>query len=267
MDAIRMHWDTRSVEYNDFVVKGYADLRERRAWQNHFASVLGNKPLNILDVGCGPGIISMQLADLGHHVTSVDISDRMVEFAKENASANNLDIDIRRGDAMELPFEDSSFDAVVSGYMLWTVPDPEKVVSEWFRVLKPGCRLMYTDGDWFNDPKSTKFRNSVSGFFSRRDRRHLEEVHESGDGCLNLWSSSAKRPEYDLELLSASGFGEISVINNVQKKVLHGSRYYAYGFTNNHFSITAVKPYERCSGAFGNRMQPGGIFERYIRNG
>ena len=244
MDPIRMHWDVRSTEYNDFVVKGYNNLRERRAWQDHFSSILGTDPLNILDVGCGPGIVSMQLADLGHGMTSVDLSDRMVEFAKANSSANGLNIDIRQGNALALQFPDSSFDAVVSDYMLWTVPDPEKAISEWFRVLKPGCRLAYTDGDWFHDPLSTPFRNRVSAYFAKRDRRGLEEVHEESDAKMELWSSDAVRPRDDIRMLEKAGFCEIRVIENVQRKVLHGSRYYAYGFTNNHFTITAVKPSE-----------------------
>lgn len=63
MDCIESHWNRRSASYNEFVVKGFADRRERRAWQDHFSSLLGDNPLNILDVGCGPGIVSMQLAE------------------------------------------------------------------------------------------------------------------------------------------------------------------------------------------------------------
>ena len=95
MDAIKRHWDIRSSDYNDFVVKGFSIDRERRSWQEHFTSILGTEPLDILDVGCGPGIVSMQLADLGHRMTSVDLSDRMLEYARENARANGLDMSCR----------------------------------------------------------------------------------------------------------------------------------------------------------------------------
>ena len=61
---------------------------------------------------------------------------------------------------------------------------------------------------------------------------------------MELWSSDAVRPRDDIRMLEKAGFREIRVIENVQRKVLHGSRYYAYGFTNNHFTITAVKPSE-----------------------
>lgn len=241
MDCIEAHWNRRSVSYDDFVVKGYSNKKERRAWQDHFTSILGKEPLNILDVGCGPGIVSMQLADLGHTMTSVDISDSMLECARKNASDNGLSIDFRKGDAMDLDFPDCAFDAVVSDYMLWTVPDPQKVISEWNRVLKKGGILAYTDGDWFNDPLSTPFRCKVSDMFMRlsgakRDEGDSDEFEE-----ITLWSRNASRPNDDLAMLRKAGFDDIQVIDDVQKKVLHGMRYYAHGFTNNHFTVVARK--------------------------
>ena len=242
MDAIKRHWDVRSSDYNDFVVRGFSIGRERRSWQEHFTSILGSEPLSILDVGCGPGIVSMQLADLGHRVTSVDLSDRMLEHAVRNARDNGLSIDFMQADAMALPFGDCSFDAVVSDYMLWTVPDPERVVSEWYRVLKPGCRLAYTDGDWFNDPRMTPLRCAVSSAFVRleKGRRRTDEERSKLD--MGLWSACAVRPRDDVRMLEEAGFKDIRVIHDVQRKVLHGSRYLAHGLTNDHFTVTAVKP-------------------------
>lgn len=242
MDAIKRHWDIRSSDYNDFVVKGFSDERELRAWQNHFTSILGSEPLDILDVGCGPGIVSMQLADLGHRVTSVDLSDRMLEHASRNAVEHGYDIEFLQADAMDLPFEDASFDAVVSDYMLWTVPDPRKVISEWYRVLKSGCRLAYTDGDWFTDPRMTPMRCHLSSLFLRIDKGRPKENQECEEASMDLWSSSASRPADDVRMLDDAGFRDIQVIHNVQRKVLHGVRYMAYGYTNNHFTVTAVKP-------------------------
>ncbi len=242
MDDIKRHWDIRSSDYNDFVVRGFSLQRERRAWQDHFTSILGSEPLDILDVGCGPGIVSMQLADIGHRMTSVDLSDRMLEHAVRNAADNGLSIDFMQADAMALPFEDESFGAVVSDYMLWTVPDPEKVISEWYRVLRPGCRLVYTDGDWFNDPRMTPFRCAVSSMFVRLGKGRSKTDTEREESSMDLWSSSAVRPRDDVRMLEAAGFEEIRIIDDVQRKVLHGTRYLAHGLTNNHFTVTAVKP-------------------------
>ena len=242
MDAIKRHWDIRSSDYNDFVVRGFSIDRERRSWQEHFTSILGFEPLDILDVGCGPGIVSMQLADLGHRMTSVDLSDRMLEYARENANANGFDIDFLQADARGLPFDDDSFDAVVSDYMLWTVPEPRKVISEWYRVLKPGHVLAYTDGDWFTDPRMTSLRCRVSSFFVRMEKGRPKDDVEREEAQLDLWSAHADRPADDIRMLEEAGFRDIRVIDNVQRKVLYGTRYLAHGLTNNHFTVTAVKP-------------------------
>lgn len=241
MDCIEAHWNRRSVSYDDFVVKGFSNKRERRAWQDHFTSILGSSPLDILDVGCGPGIVSMQLAELGHNVVSVDISESMLECARRNASDNGLNIDFRKGDATQLDFPDSSFDAVVSDYMLWTVMDPKTVISEWNRVLKRGGTLAYTDGDWFNDPLSTPFRCKISEISMMLSGAKKDEGDSDRFEEVALWSRNAHRPNDDIVMLQKAGFKDISVVNGVQKKVLHGIRYYAYGYTNNHFTIVARK--------------------------
>lgn len=240
MDCVEAHWNRRSASYDDFVVKGFSNIRERRAWQDHFSSILGSEPLNILDVGCGPGIVSMQLAELGHSVTSVDISDDMLECARKNVRNNGLDIDFRKGNAMALDFGDGEFDAVVSDYMLWTVPEPERVISEWHRVLKENGTLAYTDGDWFHDPLSTPMRTRVSGMFLRMTgSRDGNDETDQEFANTELWSRSASRPSDDLRMLADAGFRDVRVIENVQRKVLHGARYLAHGLTNNHFTVVA----------------------------
>lgn len=248
MNCIEAHWNLRAPSYDEFVVKGFADSRERRAWQDHFASILGDEPLGILDVGCGPGIVSMQLAEMGHRMTSVDISDDMIARARKNADENGLSIDFRKGDAMSLDFADESFDAVVSDYMLWTVPDPEKVFSEWMRVLKPGGTLAFTDGDWFHDPKSTRLRCGISSIFYRLEGGRGDDGDMAGFEDEPLWSRSAERPSEDLRMARDAGFEDIGLIPDIQKKVLHGARYLAHGLTNTHYTVVARKPLSlRCT--------------------
>lgn len=240
------HWSQRSVSYDRFVVKGFADSRERSSWQKLFSSALPGSDAKVLDTGCGPGIVSMQLADLGYSVTALDFSESMLEMARKNAADNGLSIDFVRGDACDLPFPDASFDAVVSDYMLWTVPDPEKVMSEWYRVLRLGGTLAYVDGDWFNDPRSTRLRCAVSRWAVRVDdpERRKEDADYPSEGHVDLWSAAADRPSDDLRMLASAGFGNVTVTHNVQRKVLHGIRYLAHGLTNDHFMVRAVKPEE-----------------------
>lgn len=96
---------------------------------------------DVLDVGCGTGVLTRELV---RHVgaagsaTGLDLSESMLGVAREECS----DATFRHGNAMDLPFDDQSFDAVISAFMLMFVPEPEKALSQMLRVLKPGGRVV-----------------------------------------------------------------------------------------------------------------------------
>ncbi|MGJ3260595.1 MAG: methyltransferase domain-containing protein [Rhodospirillales bacterium] len=96
------------------------------------------KGLQILDVGCGDGVLAVNLANSGAHVTGVDVSERMIEAARARARGDGADISFRVANAGDLPFEDDTFDAVVAVTVLCFVEDPEAAIKEMRRVLKPG---------------------------------------------------------------------------------------------------------------------------------
>lgn len=246
-EAIRDHWDDGSFGYNQFVTKGFSLKKERESWQALFAEAIGAKELSVLDVGCGPGIVSMQLADMGYRVTSIDFSEEMLEAARKNAMDNGLSIDFHRGDAQDLPFKDDSFDVLVSDYVLWTLPDPKKALSEWFRVVRPGSKVIYIDGNWRSDPRSTwgKKRLANLGLFLDSPSRYVaskRERHVSGGRMDELWSVKADRPAADLEMMKRAGFEDVRVVHDIQDRVLRGIRHLAYGSTEDHFMVVGVKP-------------------------
>lgn len=96
----------------------------------------------VLEVGCGTGILSMLLMERGaSRVVGGDISRSMLEQCRKKAADQGYDQDrmeFRELDSEELPFGDSSFDIVVSSMMLELVPNQEQVVAEMARVVKPG---------------------------------------------------------------------------------------------------------------------------------
>ena len=98
--------------------------------------------MKILDIGCGTGNLSLELAKLGAEVTGVDISEAMLVKAREKAKKENLDIEFYCADVHNLPFDDETFDAVVSLSALEFVPDLSEALKEAYRVLKPGGRLV-----------------------------------------------------------------------------------------------------------------------------
>jgi ubiquinone/menaquinone biosynthesis C-methylase UbiE len=104
---------------------------------------------SIVDVGCGPGYLVADIAEaLPHlHVIGVDIAEEMIEVAARNLSSLGLSeqVEFRRGDAQNLPFEDNAVDFVVSTLSLHHWSDPRQALQEIYRVLKPEGQFLLFD--------------------------------------------------------------------------------------------------------------------------
>ncbi|HSN55407.1 MAG TPA: class I SAM-dependent methyltransferase, partial [Candidatus Sulfomarinibacteraceae bacterium] len=90
----------------------------------------------VLDIGCSTGILTRHYANFFGEVVGVDIDDGAVEWAQVNRTADN--IEYRVGDSLELPFADGEFDLVTCTHIYEHVPDPQRMLDEIFRVLRPG---------------------------------------------------------------------------------------------------------------------------------
>ena len=100
----------------------------------------------VLEVGCGTGLLWVSAAPLlpGLRLTLTDLSEGMVETASGAvAGLPGIELaDARTCDAQDLPFEDDTFDVVVSNHMLYHVPDRRRAAAEFARVLRPGGVLL-----------------------------------------------------------------------------------------------------------------------------
>jgi SAM-dependent methyltransferase len=104
---------------------------------------------SILDIGCGSGVDTIFAAKMtgpNGKVVGIDLMPEMLLRAEENLTLANLDnVTYEEASAERLSFPDKNFDVVISNGAFNLVPDKAKALSEVFRVLKPGGRLMIAD--------------------------------------------------------------------------------------------------------------------------
>lgn len=102
----------------------------------------------VLDLGCGPGATAIQVArETGARVTGVSISKAEIGLATGLAEAESMADQVKflHADALDLPFEAASFDAVLAAETIPHFPDRARALRECARVLRPGGRLVLTD--------------------------------------------------------------------------------------------------------------------------
>ncbi|MFB6550084.1 class I SAM-dependent methyltransferase [Streptomyces sp. NPDC056405] len=139
-------WDAQAAVFDDEPDHGLRDADVRRAWSARLASWLPARPGDVLDLGCGTGSLSLLAAERGHRVTGVDLSPAMVALAR--AKLAGRDAVFLTGDAAAPPVGEQRFDAVLVRHVLWTLPDPGRVLRHWRELLRPGGRLVLVEGVW-----------------------------------------------------------------------------------------------------------------------
>lgn len=144
---VKDYWDYNSRLYEQCKL-GSDD--ECAQWKSDFREMLGYEKMQILDIGTGTGFIGILLAEMGHDVTGLDFSQKMMDFARDKVARKNINYEFVTGDAENPEFGDNTFDVSVCRYLLWTLPNPEKAISEWVRITKPGGKICIIDGNWEN---------------------------------------------------------------------------------------------------------------------
>jgi SAM-dependent methyltransferase len=174
-EEVGRYWDANAGPWAAEVRRG-ADVA--REWLNNpaFLPFIGDlRGRQVLDAGCGEGYNTRILARRGARMTGVDISERMIDLAREAERAEPLGIRYERTSYADLSrFADASFDAVVSFMALMDGPRFDLAMREAFRVLRPGGMLAFSithpcfltkGATWLRDEAGVKVKWMVSGYF------------------------------------------------------------------------------------------------------
>ena len=169
------------------------------AYHRHFARRLvdlaGIRPgSDVIDVACGRGAVLLAAAAKAGSLTGVDVSPGMIELAEADLRAAGLvDVDLRVMDAERMAFADESFDVVTAAFVLFFLPDPERAVAEFRRLLRrDGIVAVST---WAEDDPRWAWEGELLAAAGTPQRRAMQRPFS--------------RAEEVVDLLATSGFGDV----------------------------------------------------------
>lgn len=137
-EQLAYHWWDREGEF-----KSLHDINPLRLKYIHTNCALAGK--RVLDVGCGGGILTEELARSGAKVTGIDLGAAPLTVARLHALESGLEINYQQISVEQLvKTEADSFDVVTSFEMLEHVPDPASVITACARLLKPGGKIFFS---------------------------------------------------------------------------------------------------------------------------
>jgi 2-polyprenyl-3-methyl-5-hydroxy-6-metoxy-1,4-benzoquinol methylase len=228
------------VHLNEHVDLGSRKPETIRKTVDWILSHTKKEKLNILDLGCGPGLYSEILAQKGHQVTGVDFSKNSIEYAVKEAQKKNLDISYLNEDYTELDLPENKFDLVLlifTDFGPLLPEDRELLLKKVKSVLKPGGLFIF---DVLND---TNIKNKLSP--------KNWEASEQG-----FWS------EKPYLLLSESFLYEEEKVILYQNIVIEDNNTKVYRFWNHFFSnsdlIDILENFDFEEISFHNNIIPGG---------
>lgn len=127
-------------------------LGRTKAWRKVVTSIIGPKPgLKILDIAAGTGSSTRPLVDAGAEVIAIDFSSGMIEIGRKR----HKDIKFVQGDALNLPFEENTFDVTTISFGLRNTSNIDLALKDSLRVTKSGGKVVIAE---FSHPSNSIFR-------------------------------------------------------------------------------------------------------------
>lgn len=246
LHSVTNYWNDRAPSYSEANQEELASIK-RAVWQNLLLSHTSDKkPLRVLDIGTGPGFFAIIMAQAGHIVTAVDATVGMLEQAESNARHYNVDIDFIESDVHRLPFDDHSFDLIITRNVTWNLKRPDAAYQEWYRLLQKGGRLINFDANWYlhlfddvykagfeQDRRNTR-QQGIPDHYINTDTVAMTKIAEL------LPLSQTLRPQWDITTLLDIGFTQCLIDTTIGEKVWDQEEKVNYGSTPM-FMIVAEK--------------------------
>ena len=227
------YWTDRASGYSEvnqeelagIQKKTWSDLLDREIRDHFKIGETQRSRIRILDIGAGPGFLSVILCEQGYQVTAADYAETMLEEAKQNAGTLAEKICFRREDAMNLSFPKATFDVVLSRNLTWNLPDPQRAYEEWLRVLKHNGLLLIFDANWYAYLKDEDKRKAYEN-----DRQIVKEQgyedYNIGEG-FDIMEEIAKdlpltgiiRPQWDEEIFREQKVSSVSCVEDIGSQV------------------------------------------------
>lgn len=140
-----------------------------------FLQLLGNPPpTRVLDLACGPGVLTHAVAKSGCRVVAADVTPAMVERAQERC-ADTPGVEFRVCDATALPFRDEEFDGVITRLSMHHFEQPTAVLQEVYRVLATDGVLVLGDITCSANADEARLHNALEAL---RDPSHVQMLTE-----------------------------------------------------------------------------------------
>lgn len=161
-DDVRTYWDAHihdlEITRHPVGSRGFFDDLDQYHFEklHHLLRLVdfdGYRSRRVLEVGCGAGVDLARFAKGGAEVTGVDLAPSAIELARANFSQQGLAADFRVANGEALPFADDTFDLVFAHGVVQYTADPQRLVDECRRVLKPGGTAIfqvYNRISWLN---------------------------------------------------------------------------------------------------------------------
>lgn len=183
---VQQHWNGRAATFDDESQHGIHSDEQHDRWITMLRKWTSDEHLHVLDVGCGTGVISLLLTELGHDVVGVDFATEMLKRARSKAERSGYSIELQQGDAEALPMSDDTFELLAARHLLWTLPNPSDAIQEWHRVVEPGGRILLIEGYWnHGDPREEyEHVHNDLPMYDGRPPEKLQELllqHEVGE--------------------------------------------------------------------------------------